>query len=310
MPSSSERIRIALTGVPETLLWTLHFRAQEASRPDAVLRDPLAVELVERIDYPFEARLGRGVRRAQWQGLRSRTFDEQIRLFLASRPGGTVVALGEGLETQFWRVDDGRVRWVSVDLPESAAVQRRLLPRHERRREIATSALDEGWMNELHDEQVDPRDVLITAQGLLMYLPREDVHALIRRLAGHVPGADLLLDGVPRWATRATALGQRQRHGRRAAAGQDSAEQPDENPQSTPPFQAPLMHWWLDDTEADTLRRLPGVADLRRVHPPRGRGVVHSLALPFIDRAPGLRSQVLSIWSLRFADPADPVGMP
>jgi O-methyltransferase involved in polyketide biosynthesis len=42
--------------VPETALWTLHRRAVEARRPDAILRDPLAVELVERIDHPFAER--------------------------------------------------------------------------------------------------------------------------------------------------------------------------------------------------------------------------------------------------------------
>jgi O-methyltransferase involved in polyketide biosynthesis len=30
-----------------------------------------------------------------------------------------VVALGEGLETQFWRLDNGRVRWLTVDLPDT-----------------------------------------------------------------------------------------------------------------------------------------------------------------------------------------------
>jgi O-methyltransferase involved in polyketide biosynthesis len=50
----------ALTAVPETLLWTLYYRAREAARPDGVLRDPLAVELVGRIDYPFAERLGHG----------------------------------------------------------------------------------------------------------------------------------------------------------------------------------------------------------------------------------------------------------
>ena len=44
--------------MPETLLWTLYHRAEEARRPDAVLQDPLAVELVDRIDYPFDARFG------------------------------------------------------------------------------------------------------------------------------------------------------------------------------------------------------------------------------------------------------------
>lgn len=314
MPSRSERIPVTLTGVPETLLWTLYFRAQEASRPDSVLSDPLAIELIDRLDYPFAQRLGRGVRRAQWQGLRARTFDEQIRSFMTAHPGGTVVALGEGLETQFWRVDDGRVHWVSVDLPESAVVQRQVLPRHERRREIATSALDEGWMHELRDEQADPCDVLITAQGLLMYLPRGDVHTLIRRLAAHIPGAHLLLDGVPRWATRATAVGQRQHLSRHAAHQakdtEDTEDAEDADPGPEHSFPPPAMLWWLDDTEAAALSRLPGVAHVRRLHPPRGRGPVHALALPLVDRTPVLRSQVLSIWSILFADPSGDVSMP
>lgn len=95
--------------MPETLLWNLYHRAVEARRPGAVLHDPRAVELVDAIDYPFEARFGAGAR-AQWQALRARCFDDAVRRFLRDHPDGSVVALGEGLETQFWRVDDGRVR--------------------------------------------------------------------------------------------------------------------------------------------------------------------------------------------------------
>jgi O-methyltransferase involved in polyketide biosynthesis len=43
------------------------------------------------------------------------TFDAAIRRFLARYPSGTVVALGEGLQIQFWRVDS-RMWWISVDL--------------------------------------------------------------------------------------------------------------------------------------------------------------------------------------------------
>ena len=39
--------------------------------------------------------------------------------FLAANPDGTVVALGEGLETGFWRVDNGSVNWLTVELPET-----------------------------------------------------------------------------------------------------------------------------------------------------------------------------------------------
>src|SRR3954469_18585800 len=100
-------VAVERSGGPEALLWTRYPRAEEARRLDAVLQDPLAVQLVDRIDYPFEARFGAGGWRARWQGLRAVRFDIEVRRFLEARPGATLVALGEGLETQFWRVDDG-----------------------------------------------------------------------------------------------------------------------------------------------------------------------------------------------------------
>jgi O-methyltransferase involved in polyketide biosynthesis len=48
--SVDDKLRVELGGVPETLLWTLYHRAVEARRDDAVLDDPLAVQLVDRLD--------------------------------------------------------------------------------------------------------------------------------------------------------------------------------------------------------------------------------------------------------------------
>jgi O-methyltransferase involved in polyketide biosynthesis len=56
------------------------------------------------------------------------------------------VALGKGLETQFWRVGNGRVTWLSVDLPESISLRDELLPGSPRQRRLARSALIRaGW---------------------------------------------------------------------------------------------------------------------------------------------------------------------
>src|SRR4051795_8454567 len=167
---------VELGGVPETLLWTLWHRAAEARRPDGVLDDRRAVALVDEIDYPFAERFGSGRGGlSQWQALRVRAFDAQVRRFLAGHPDGRVVALGEGLETQFWRVDNGRMRWLSVDLPQTIDVRQRLLPRGRRQDVAEMSALDGRWMDE-----VDPaRGVLLTAQGLLMYLELDDVETLL-----------------------------------------------------------------------------------------------------------------------------------
>ncbi len=103
-----ETVAVELEGIPETLLWTLYQRAVEARRPGALIHDPQAVELVARIDYPFEERFGHGF--GQWQALRARRFDDAVRAFLATHPDGMVVALGEGLKRTRpgWRAR----RWV------------------------------------------------------------------------------------------------------------------------------------------------------------------------------------------------------
>jgi O-methyltransferase involved in polyketide biosynthesis len=271
---ASGGVRVELEGVPETLLWTLYHRALEARRADAVLRDPVAVDLVDRIDYPFAERFGAGTL-AQWQALRVRAFDREVRRFLAAHPGGTVVALGEGLETQFWRVDDGRVRWIGVDLPETVAVRRRLLPDPPRGRTVARSALDASWMDEIDAS----RGVLLTAQGLLMYFEPDDVHRLVARCASRFPGGALVFDAVPRWLAERT---------RRPPDRDDGAYRP------------PPWHWTLDGAERRRLEALPGVEDVRAIALPRGRGVVHGFALPIASRLEALQVALLTVLRARF----------
>jgi O-methyltransferase involved in polyketide biosynthesis len=268
------RIDPGLEGVPETLLWTLYHRALEARRPDAVLHDPTAVDLVDRIDYPFAERFGTGGL-SQWQALRVLAFDREVRRFLQRHPDGTVVALGEGLETQCRRVDNGRARWIGVDLPETVEVRRRLLPDGPRHRTIACSVLDEAWMDE-----VDARHgALLTAQGLLMYLDPPGVHRVIERSAARFPGAGLVFDAVPRWLA---AAAQRAREG--DAGG----------------YRPPPWTWTIDRAERRRIAALPGVADLRTVPLPRGRGVVHGFLLPLATRLPVGRTALLTVLSATF----------
>ncbi len=266
---------VALERVPETLLWTLYHRAMEARRPDAVLDDPMAVELVDRIGFPFAERFGSGQRLSQWQALRARCFDSSISRFLAHHRGGTVVALGEGLETQFWRVDDGRVRWLTVDLPEVVALRRRLLPECGRMQAFAGSALDFGWTDEIDDST----GVLVTAQGLLMYFEPDDARGLIARCATRFPGQSLLFDAVPSWLVERS-----QRGGLKTPGG----------------YEPPPWSWGIDRSEERRLRTLPRVAHLQTLPLPRGRGIGHGVFLPLAGRIPPLRRLMLSVLLARF----------
>ena len=48
-----EKISQSLEGVSETLLMTLYVRARESQRPKAMIKDDLAVAMVNQIDYDF-----------------------------------------------------------------------------------------------------------------------------------------------------------------------------------------------------------------------------------------------------------------
>jgi O-methyltransferase involved in polyketide biosynthesis len=87
-------VQVDLSGVQETLLGNLGRRA--AAARISAFEDPMAIELVDRLDSDF-ADAARGVRS---HAARVATFDRAVRRFLGRYPAGTVAALGEGLESE------------------------------------------------------------------------------------------------------------------------------------------------------------------------------------------------------------------
>jgi O-methyltransferase involved in polyketide biosynthesis len=65
------------------------------------------------------------------------------------------------------------------------ALRAQLLPCDDRITELAQSALDPRWMDQVEAE----RGVFITAEGLLMYLQPDDALGLIRDCAARFPAA-------------------------------------------------------------------------------------------------------------------------
>lgn len=185
-----------LTGVSETALMTLLVRATEARRPDALIDDPMAIRLVDSLDFD---RAKFGYVRRQDMAVRALVFDKCTRRYLRDHPRATVVALAEGLQTSFYRLDAGAedvghdFRWLTVDLPPMIDLRNKLLPPSDRVRALAQSALDFSWM-----DQVDTSEgVFITAEGLLMYLQPDEAMSLIRECAARFPGGQMIFDLAP-----------------------------------------------------------------------------------------------------------------
>lgn len=208
---------VSLKGVPETLLWPLWNRAAEQKRKDRLIDDPMSADLVERIDYDFEGSFGKP---NAGHAIRARVIDDALKLWLQKKPAGTVVSLGEGLDTQFWRVDNGKLRWISVDLPESIEVRKRFLPAEERIETITCSALDDLWIKKMPQGS----EVFIVMAGLLMYFKEGEVRDLLYRLAEHFGESQVIFDVIPVWFSRKSLKGMK----------------------VTKTYTAPLMPWALN----------------------------------------------------------------
>ena len=182
-----------LGGVQETLFIPLAARARETQRRHPVLRDPRAVELVQSIDYDA-AKYGRGAG-GFVTVLRTAIFDHWVRAFLAEHPAGTVTEVGTGLNTRFDRVDNGQAHWIDLDLPDTIELRRRFFADTSRRTMLAASFLDEDWLAAVAER---PGPYFFVAEGVLVYLPEQQVTAALARLAQRFPGALIALDTYPR----------------------------------------------------------------------------------------------------------------
>ncbi len=188
-----------LTGVSETALMTLQVRANEARRPDSIIDDPMAIRLADSIDFDF-AKFG--FSRRQDMAVRALAFDREVRRYLGDHSKATVVALAEGLQTSFYRLDAADVghefRWLTVDLPPMIELRCKLLPQSERVEMCAQSALDFSWMDQVDTEH----GVFITTEGLLMYLQPEESLGLIAACAERFEGGRMMFDLPPAWFAR------------------------------------------------------------------------------------------------------------
>jgi O-methyltransferase involved in polyketide biosynthesis len=201
MPRKTSQI---LNGVSETLLITLYTRALESQRPDAMLKDGKAVELVRRIGYDFS--------RIKLQGhdvlgivLRVREFDRFARDFLAAHPEGVVVHIGCGLDTRFERLDNGRVTWYDLDLPEVIELRRKLIRAEGGRYHLLDrSVLDPAWMEVVATHR--PQPFLFLAEGVFPYFEGLQVKLLVQTLRAAFPGAELVFDAHTPWVIRADNL--------------------------------------------------------------------------------------------------------
>lgn len=188
------KINLDLSGVPQTLLLPLLGRAKFSREGIGPLYDERAIQLVDSLNYDFEKLLQRiGSFQPAWWMARAYQFDEAIKKFLQIHPKATIVNLGAGLETAFFRVDNGQLNWIDLDLPEVIALREKLLPAPNRVNHIAKSIFDDSWMN---DVKKFGNEIFFFAGGFFMYFTATQVKQIFIKMINQFPSAELIFDTI------------------------------------------------------------------------------------------------------------------
>lgn len=187
-----EKISQNLEGVSQTLLMTLYVRARESQRPDAMIRDDKALAMVNKLAGDFSRlRMHRHDEIAVI--MRMRKFDRYVCDFLTRHPEAVVVHIGCGLDTRFDRVDNGRVEWFDLDMPDVIELRQKLISNEcNRYHMLVASVFEESWLEEV--SRYKPRPFMFMAEGVFPYFEEEQVKSLFLRLRDRFPGSELVCD--------------------------------------------------------------------------------------------------------------------
>jgi O-methyltransferase involved in polyketide biosynthesis len=180
--------------VQATMLIPLYGRAIAGRRFPDILRDAEAERITESVGYDFSdiaATYG-----TEYTSLccliRAARVDERARAFMAEHPEAAVVNLGSGLDDTFSRVDNGRILWYNLDLPDAIAYREIFIKPSRRCRNIAKSMFDYSWLDDISTRPDGA--VLAIAAGLFFYFEETEIRALAGKLCERFPCGELFFD--------------------------------------------------------------------------------------------------------------------
>ena len=174
--------------IQETALIPLAIKASETARPNARIKDEKAKEIIDTLDVdvskydPFMSH----------EGVVARTimFRDQLKKMLRKYPGAVCINLGCGFDDKFSQVDNGKLTWFDVDLPDQIVVRRKVYEDRERCTMMDGNALDGSWTADIPESDM----YFIVMEGVLEYFSKEQVKTCLNMLCNSFPHGYLLAE--------------------------------------------------------------------------------------------------------------------
>lgn len=129
---------------------------------------------------------------------RHRFIDDWLRGRLCGRRGQTVLLIGAGFDSRAWRLKGGR--WIEVDEPALMQYKEERLPAVQCPNSLTRLSIefDRQSLADLLTPHRTGDEIVIVIEGVLMYLPRAAIHALLDTLQDLFPRHRLWCDLMTR----------------------------------------------------------------------------------------------------------------
>lgn len=174
--------------IQETALIPLAIKASETARDNARIKDEKAKQIIDALGVdvskydPFMSHEGVIARTIMYR-------NELVRL-LEQYPDAVCINLGCGFDDKFSQVDNGKLTWFDVDLPDQIAVRRKVYEDRDRCTMLEGSALDSAWTSNIPKSDM----YIIVMEGVLEYFSKEQVKTCLNMLCNSFKHGYLLAE--------------------------------------------------------------------------------------------------------------------
>jgi methyltransferase (TIGR00027 family) len=196
-----------LTNVSKTAIVSLRSHVLESRKNKPLINDPMAEYCLDRLfhlateeekELLFTRKLSTAL--TSHFAIRARKYDAIINDFISENTSSTVVNLGCGFDTRYWRIDNKKCEYIELDLPELVEIKKEILKEHLDYEIIGCSVLEPNWIDRVTSR--GNRNFIFVAEGLVMYLPKADVINLFRTFSDRFYHSQIVLEVATEKYTR------------------------------------------------------------------------------------------------------------
>lgn len=168
------------------------------SKKGILLQDKQAEAIWEAEGFALKAK-SKSKWLAYYMAMRAAVFDTWVKNQLLQTPDAVVLHIGCGLDGRNLRTS-GAAMWYDIDFPEVISQRMRFYQPTDTYQMIGIDVTDAA----LFDQLPQHKNAIVVMEGISMYLQREKLTMLLKRLSGHYSNVQLLMDCYTELAAKAS----------------------------------------------------------------------------------------------------------